>query len=65
MEDLKVLDNQKKKLPEAIIVFSQAVEEKEGENLAMIATFLRQATLEYLAGVGNFISSKYYYASFS
>lgn len=62
-EDLKVLKNQKKKLQEAIIVFNQAVEEMEGENLAMTATFLRQAYLEYLAGFGDFISSKHYYAS--
>ncbi len=61
-EELKVLDNQKKKLQEAIIVFNQAVEEMEGENLAMTATFLRQAYLEYLAGFGDFISSKHYYA---
>lgn len=62
-EDLKVLNNQKEKLQEAIIVFNQAVEEMEGENLAMTATFLRQAYLEYLAGFGDFISSKHYYAS--
>lgn len=62
-EDLKVLNNQKEKLREAIIVFNQAVDEMEGENLAMTATFLRQAYLEYLAGFGDFISSKHYYAS--
>ena len=62
-EDLKILKDQRKKLQEAIIVFNQAVEEMEGENLAMTATFLRQAYLEYLAGFGDFISSKHYYAS--
>ena len=62
-EDLKVLKNKKEKLQAAIIVFNQAVEEMEGENLAMTATFLRQAYLEYLAGFGDFISSKHYYAS--
>jgi hypothetical protein len=62
-EDLKVLKNKKEKLQAAIIVFNQAVEEMERENLAMTATFLRQAYLEYLAGFGDFISSKHYYAS--
>lgn len=62
-ENLKSLNSQKKKLHEAIIVFNQAVEEMEGENLAMTATFLKQAYLEYLAGFGDFISSKHYYAS--
>lgn len=62
-DDLKVLNNQKKSLQEAITVFNQAVQEMEGENLAMTATFLRQAYLEYLAGFGDFISSKHYYAS--
>ena len=63
VEDLKVLNIQKEKLQEAIIIFNQAVEEMEGENLAMTATFLRQAYLEFLAGFGDFISSKHYYAS--
>ncbi|MFK7773122.1 MAG: hypothetical protein AB8F94_13325 [Saprospiraceae bacterium] len=61
-DGLIALKNQKKKMQEAIIVFNQAVEEMEGENLAMTATFLRQAYLEYLAGFGDFISSKHYYA---
>ena len=40
--------------PEGLIVAASV--------LAMTATFLRQAYLEYLAGFGDFISSKHYYA---
>lgn len=62
-DEIDQLQKQKKKLSEALVVFNQAVEEMEGENLAMTATFLRQAYLEYLANFGDFVSSKHYYAS--
>ena len=38
-------------------------EEAEGENLAIAATFLKVAYLDYLSSFGDFISSKSYYAS--
>lgn len=61
-EEMKNIKSKKQKIKTTLIEFNQAVEEAEGENIAMTATFLKQAYLEYLACFGDFISSKHYYA---
>ncbi|MFK8006305.1 MAG: hypothetical protein AB8H03_08045 [Saprospiraceae bacterium] len=60
---MKILDSRKQKLKFTLLEFNQAVEEAEGENLAITATFFKQAYLDYLACFGDFISSKHYYAT--
>lgn len=62
-DKLKFLRFHKGKLKDAIHDFNFAVEEAEGESLAIAATFLKVAYLEYLSSFGDFISSKSYYAT--
>ncbi len=60
---IKELNYNESKLKSALREFNLAVEEADGENLAVTAAFLRVAYLDYLSSYGDFISSKSYFAS--
>lgn len=62
-KDLKMLKFNRQRLEGAIRAFNIAVAEAEGENLAIAATFLQVAYLDYMSSFGDFISSKSYFAS--
>lgn len=62
-EEIKMFRSKQEEIEDALKHFNIAVAEAEGENLAIAATFLRVAYLDYLSSFGDFISAKHYYAT--
>lgn len=52
-----------KNLKSTLTIFNQAVEEADQEELAITATYLQRAYLDYLYSFGDFLSSKTYFAA--